>query len=97
MTYQHVPKLGQFVKTRPAQEAADAGDAGIEGELQGPLTVSGKVELRSTARVRGSIQAGSVALAEGCYFEGHIHMEAGPDGGGPTSFQEKRRPRSDTA
>ena len=76
--------------------AVTAGDAVIEGELQGPLTVSGKVELRPTARVRGRIQAGSVALAEGCYFEGHIHMEAGPDGVGPTSFQEKRRPGSAT-
>jgi cytoskeletal protein CcmA (bactofilin family) len=68
-----------------------AGDAVIEGELKGPLTVRGKVELRATARVWGDIKAGSVALAEGCYFEGHIHME--PDTrGGPTSFQEKRRP-----
>ena len=73
--------------------AVTAGDAVIEGELQGPLTVRGKVELRSTARVRSTIRAGSVALAEGCYFEGHIHMEAGSESHGPTSFQEKRRPR----
>ncbi len=73
--------------------AVTAGDAVIEGELQGPLTVRGKVELRSTARVRSTIRAESVALAEGCYFEGHIHMEAGSESHGPTSFQEKRRPR----
>lgn len=71
--------------------AVTAGDAVIEGELQGPLTVRGKVELRSTARVRGRIEAESVALAEGCYFEGHIHMATPAEGRGPTSFQEKRR------
>ena len=71
-----------------------AGDAVIEGALKGPLTVRGKVELRATARVRGDIRAGSVALAEGCYFEGHIHMDA-DGGGGPVSFQEKRRSPSD--
>lgn len=73
--------------------AVSAGDAVIEGELQGPLTVRGRVELRSTARVRSTIRAGSVALAEGCYFEGHIHMEESSESPGPTSFQEKRRPR----
>ena len=71
-----------------------AGDAVIEGELDGPLTARGKVELRPTARVRGDIEAGSVALAEGCYFEGHIHMVTGSGSAQPTSFQEKRAPRS---
>jgi cytoskeletal protein CcmA (bactofilin family) len=69
-----------------------AGDAVIEGELMGPLTVRGKVELRASARVRGDIEAATVALAEGCYFEGHIRMAAA-EGGGPMSFQEKRKPR----
>ncbi len=67
-----------------------AGDAVIEGELKGPLTVRGKLELRATARVEGDITARSVALAEGCFFEGHIHMEGGGGSGQPTSFQEKR-------
>jgi cytoskeletal protein CcmA (bactofilin family) len=71
-----------------------AGDAVIEGEVEGPLTARGKVELRPTARVRGDIEAGSVALAEGCFFEGHIHMETAAGSAQPTSFQEKRAPRS---
>lgn len=73
--------------------AVTAVDAVIEGELEGPLTARGKVELRATARVRGDIEAGSVALADGCYFEGHIHMEGGPRVQ-PTSFHEKRAPSS---
>jgi cytoskeletal protein CcmA (bactofilin family) len=73
--------------------AVTAGDAVIEGEMEGPLTARGKVELRPTARVRGDIEAASVALADGCYFEGHIHMVGGPRVQ-PTSFHEKRAPRS---
>jgi cytoskeletal protein CcmA (bactofilin family) len=69
----------------------NAGDAVIEGELDGPLRARGKVELRATARVRGDIVAASVALADGCYFEGHIHMEGGPQVQ-PRSFHEKRAP-----
>ena len=34
------------------------------------------------------------ALADGCYFEGRIHMVGGPRVQ-PTSFHEKRAPRSD--
>ena len=81
--------------TARVEGPVSAGDAVIEGELMGPLTVRGKVELRATARVWGDINAGTVALADGCYFEGHIHMKARA-GGGPTSFQEKRRPRPNT-
>jgi cytoskeletal protein CcmA (bactofilin family) len=69
-----------------------AGDAVVEGELEGPLTARGRVELRPTARVRGDIEADSVAMADGCYFEGHIHMAGGPRAQ-PTSFHEKRAPR----
>jgi len=73
-----------------------AGDAVIEGELEGPLKALGKVELRATARVRGDIEAASVALADGCYFEGHVHMEGGPRVQ-PKSFHEKRAPRGPEA
>ena len=74
--------------------AGPAGDAVVEGELQGSLTV--RAARSSCARPPGSVAPSgpsSVALAEGCYFEGHIHMETGSEAEGPTSFQEKRRPR----
>jgi cytoskeletal protein CcmA (bactofilin family) len=91
-----VDGLCHLLETGRIEGPVTAGDAVIEGELKGSLTVRGKVELRATASVRGDISAASVALAEGCYFEGHIHMEAG-EGGEPRSFQEKRRPRSTDA
>ena len=90
-----VDGLCHLLETGRIEGPVTAGDAVIEGELKGSLTVLGKVELRATASVRGDINARSVALAEGCYFEGHIHMEAGE--GGARSFQEKRRPRSTDA
>lgn len=67
----------------------------IDGEVAGRLIVRGRVELSATARVRAEIHAGTVAIAEGCFFDGRIHMGGGQadGGGGPTTFREKRRRR----
>lgn len=87
----HVEGLCHLHETARVAGPLTAGDAVIEGQLQGALTVRGKLELRATARVEGDITAASVALAEGCYFEGHIHMEGSGGPGRPLSFHEKRR------
>jgi cytoskeletal protein CcmA (bactofilin family) len=70
-----------------------ATDAVIEGELQGRLTARGRVELRASAKVRADVHASTVAIAEGCFFDGRIHMGASEGDGGPTRFREKRRRR----
>jgi cytoskeletal protein CcmA (bactofilin family) len=71
-----------------------ATDAVIEGELQGRLAARGRVELRATAKVRADVHAATVAIAEGCFFDGRIHMGGGGEGErGPTHFREKRRRR----
>ena len=71
-----------------------ATNAVIEGELQGRLAARGRVELRATAKVRADVHAATVAIAEGCFFDGRIHMGGGDEGGrGPTHFREKRRRR----
>jgi cytoskeletal protein CcmA (bactofilin family) len=69
-----------------------ATDAVIEGELQGRLAARGRVELRASAKVRAEVHAPTVAIAEGCFFDGRIHM-GGESEGGPTHFREKRRRR----
>lgn len=71
-----------------------AADVLIEGELQGRLTVRGRVEMRASATVCADVEARTVAIADGCFFDGTIHMTGG-DGGpsGPTTFREKRRAR----
>ena len=70
-----------------------AGDAVIAGEIQGRLTVIGRLEMWARARVHADVEAGTVAIAEGCFIEGRIHMRGSEGGSQPTTFKEKRRRR----
>lgn len=65
-----------------------ATDVVVEGELRARLVARGRVELRATARVHADVHARTLAMAEGCVFDGRIHM--GEAEGEPTRFQEKR-------
>ena len=63
----------------------------VEGEVSGPALVADKLEIGATARVKSSIQARVVAIADGAFFEGEVRME-GPGGpGAPQTFTEKRK------
>jgi cytoskeletal protein CcmA (bactofilin family) len=62
-----------------------------EGHVEGRISARRKVELRATAHVNGDIHAQGVAMAEGAYFDGRIHMTGSGEGGSQESFQEKRR------
>lgn len=68
-----------------------AGDAVIAGDVQGRLTVIGRLELGAHARVVADIEAGTIAIAEGCFIEGRIHMRGSDSGSQPVTFKEKRR------
>ena len=68
-----------------------AGDAVIAGDVQGRLTVIGRLELGAHARVVADIEAGTIAIAEGCFIEGRIHMRGSTTGSQPVTFKEKRR------
>jgi cytoskeletal protein CcmA (bactofilin family) len=61
----------------------------VEGEIEGGIKAQKKVELGAVAQVRGDIEAHTVALAEGCFFDGRVRMSA--DGGRQHIFQEKRK------
>jgi cytoskeletal protein CcmA (bactofilin family) len=65
-----------------------AGDVLVEGELQGGIEAKGKVELGAKARVKADIRARAIAIADGCFFDGQIHMEGGEE---QVRFQEKRK------
>jgi cytoskeletal protein CcmA (bactofilin family) len=69
----------------------NAGYAVIEGRLEGKIAVRRKAELGHAAHVEANIRAKGVAMAEGCFFEGRIHMQGGKARGSHHSFQEKRR------
>jgi cytoskeletal protein CcmA (bactofilin family) len=60
----------------------------IEGRLEGSITRARHVELREKASVKGDIETQRIAMAEGCAFEGRVHMSGGP--AGSSSFVEKR-------
>lgn len=66
-----------------------AAQAILEGELEGNLEVTGNVELRSQSSMRGDIHAASIAIADGCFFEGKAETTRDSDGSS-RSFQEKR-------
>jgi cytoskeletal protein CcmA (bactofilin family) len=68
-----------------------AGFVIVEGRIDGRISARRKVELRGTAHVKSDIHAEGVAIAEGCFFDGRIHM-AGGEGAAQESFKEKRRP-----
>jgi cytoskeletal protein CcmA (bactofilin family) len=68
-----------------------AEDAVIAGDVQGRVTVIGRLEMWAHARVLADVEAGTIAIAEGCFIDGRIHMRGSEVGSQPTSFKEKRR------
>jgi cytoskeletal protein CcmA (bactofilin family) len=62
----------------------------VEGEVNGPALVADRVEIGSTARVRSSIEARLVSIADGAFFEGAVRMA---EPGSPVTFTEKRGAR----
>jgi cytoskeletal protein CcmA (bactofilin family) len=70
-----------------------AADAVIAGDVHGRLSVVGRLEMGAQARVVADIEAGTIAIAEGCFIEGRIHMRGSTSGSQPTNFKEKRRRR----
>lgn len=64
-----------------------AGNAVIAGDVEGSVTVAEKLELRATARVRGSLKARSIAVAKGAIIEGDMAVTSGKP---VVHFEEKR-------
>ena len=58
--------------------AVTAKAAKIEGEVEGPVTVSGRLEIGEAARVLGDLRAGQLAIAEGSLVKGNLQAEAPP-------------------
>ena len=65
----------------------------IEGELSGEKLVGEKVEIGASARVHANVRARLVAIAEGAFFDGQVHMEGRDAPIAPMAFTEKRKDR----
>ena len=85
----HIKENGNF------QGDVQATNVIVEGQMNGKLLAEQKVELRSRCKVYGDIRARSIAIADGCFFQGKVHMSggSGADGRGQqaVAFQEKRQ------
>ncbi|MCP3960326.1 MAG: polymer-forming cytoskeletal protein [bacterium] len=63
----------------------------VEGQVDGTISAKDKAELRSSCKVEGNVTAKTVAIAEGSFFEGRVHM-GGSKSSKQVNFQEKRKP-----
>lgn len=82
---------GLLTLSREARWVGDiqAKDAILAGHITGSLTVSGRLEIGSTAVIKGRITAGSIAIARGATVEGEMQVL----GKTPViEFEEKRAP-----
>lgn len=64
-----------------------AAHAVIAGEVQGSVTVAEKLEIRHTARIRGSVSARSIAVARGAVIDGEMAVTGGA---AIVHYEEKR-------
>lgn len=68
----------------------------VDGEVFAETLTAERVEIGPSARVRGDIRGKVVAIAEGAFFDGQVHMEGRDGPAEPTFFKERRRgPSSD--
>jgi len=64
--------LGEAAQVRACIEADEVI---VAGQLIGDITAHHRIELLSTARVQGRLQAPRVALADGCLMDGRCVIE----------------------
>lgn len=62
-------------------------NAVIAGEVIGEIVVAEKLEIRKTARIRGSVTARSIAVAQGALIDGAMSVTSGAP---VVRFEEKR-------
>lgn len=67
-----------------------AANAVIAGHVVGDILVTEKLEIRKTARIRGSVTARSIAVAQGALIDGAISVTSGSP---VVTFEEKREGR----
>ena len=59
----------------------------ISGHVEGDISATEKLEMRSTAQVKGNINCDKLAIATGAVHDGEVHMQAGI---AVTEFDERR-------
>ena len=62
----------------------------VEGQVDGKIAAKERLEMRSTCRIKGDVYATTLAIADGSFFEGEVHMKGG-EAPRQIRFQEKRK------
>jgi cytoskeletal protein CcmA (bactofilin family) len=65
-----------------------ATNAVIAGEVTGTVSVSEKLEIRKSARIRGIVHARTIAVAQGAVIDGEMAVTSGAP---VVSYEEKRK------
>jgi cytoskeletal protein CcmA (bactofilin family) len=65
-----------------------ATNAVIAGEVTGTVSVSEKLEIRKSARIRGIVIARTIAVAQGAVIDGEMSVTSGTP---VVSYEEKRK------
>jgi len=65
----------------------EAQAAVIAGEWRGDIVIGEKLEIRKTARIRGSVTARSIAVAQGAVIDGDMSVTSGAP---IVTYEEKR-------
>jgi len=63
----------------------------VGGTIEAGTLAADRVELRSSARVSGTITARVVAIADGAFFQGDVRMQGSDAPGGPVYFKDRRK------
>jgi len=59
----------------------------VSGQVEGDISATEKLEMRSTARIKGNIYCDKLAIAAGAIHDGEVHMHGGI---AITEFDERR-------
>jgi cytoskeletal protein CcmA (bactofilin family) len=63
----------------------------VAGTIEAGTLTADRIEIRSSARVSGTIIARLVAIADGAFYEGDVRMEGPGAPAGPVYFKDRRK------
>ena len=84
--------LGKSGKIRGKIEARNVV---VEGDFEGIIKATEKVEIRDGGKFKGDVFTATIAVSENAYFEGNVKMEVEDREPSVLHFTEKRRSQSD--
>jgi cytoskeletal protein CcmA (bactofilin family) len=63
----------------------------VAGAVEAGTLTADRVEIRSSARVSGTLTARVVAIADGAFYEGEVRMEGSGAASAPQYFKDRRK------